>query len=135
MNWSRLAIAVIASGLVVSMTDWLFMGDLFAAIYKAEPQIWRQSREGFDERRAIIGGVLLGFVTCAAFILFSGHLGLRSYSQTLSAALAIWTIAPLPLIVTNALFMKFHPILAASHASGWLVKLCVAGLAAGWIAQ
>jgi hypothetical protein len=133
MNWLHIGLAVLASGLVVSMTDWLFMGDLFAPIYRAEPQIWRQSSEGFDERRAIAGGVLLGFLTCAAFIVLCVRLNAHTYASTLEIAFAIWLIAPLPLIVTNALFMKFHPALAASHAIGWLAKLCVAALAVVWL--
>ena len=133
MNWTRIAAAVLASGLAVSMTDWLFMGDLFAPIYRAEPQIWRQKSEGFREPLAITGGVALGFGTCAGLILVCVHLGLYSYEQTLAMAAAIWLIAPLPLVLTNSFFMKFHPLLAASHAAGWLVKLCIAALAVVWI--
>ena len=28
MNWTRFALTVLASGIVSSLTDWLFMGDL-----------------------------------------------------------------------------------------------------------
>jgi hypothetical protein len=40
---------------------------------------------------------------------------------------------PLPLIVTNALFIKLHPVVTLSHATGWLVKLIVAGMVSAWL--
>jgi hypothetical protein len=39
----------------------------------------------------------------------------------------------LPLIVTNALFIKLQPQIAASHSLGWLVKLIIAAVAVVWI--
>jgi hypothetical protein len=49
--------------------------------------------------------------------------------DTFKMAFAIWLMCPLPLIVTNALFMKLQPMIAAAHALGWLVKLSLAALA------
>jgi hypothetical protein len=54
---------------------------------------------------------------------------LRSYASTLKLALAVWVGIPLPLIVTNALWMKIHPAIAFSHSAGWLARLCVAAVA------
>jgi hypothetical protein len=60
-------------------------------------------------------------------------LHLFSYGATLKLALAAWLIGPLPLIVTNALFIKLQPQIAASHSLGWLVKLIIAAVAVVWI--
>ena len=49
----------------------------------------------------------------------------------LKLALAVWVIGPLPLILTNAAFIKLHRVFVASYAAGWLVKLAIAGLAVG----
>ena len=46
--------------------------------------------------------------------------------------MAVWLIAPLPLILANAAFMKLHYIFVTSYSIGWLVKLMVVALAVGW---
>ncbi len=40
-------------------------------------------------------------------------------------------MGPLPLILTNAAFMKLHRVFVASHAIGWLVKLLIVAVAVG----
>lgn len=40
---------------------------------------------------------------------------------------------PLPLMITNALFIKLHPVVTLSHAIGWRVKLAAAGVVAAWL--
>jgi hypothetical protein len=45
----------------------------------------------------------------------------------------MWIIAPLPLMITNALFIKLHPLNVVANSLGWLVKLLLAGAAAGWV--
>jgi hypothetical protein len=55
--------------------------------------------------------------------------GIHSSSATFKMAFEIWVMCPLPLIVTNALFMKLQPMIAAAHSFGWLVKLSAAALA------
>jgi hypothetical protein len=42
-------------------------------------------------------------------------------------------MVPLPLLITNALFIKLHPLTVVAHALGWLVKLLVAAAAVGWL--
>jgi hypothetical protein len=42
-------------------------------------------------------------------------------------------VAPLPLIVTNALWIKMNPLLALSHSLGWLARFVVTALVAGWL--
>ncbi len=123
MNTGHVALAVVVSGIVVSFTDWVFGGVLFHDKYGAYPEIWR--RPAGPETGAIIGSTLLGFVTCGAFVAACPALHIAGITQTLEFALAIWLIAPLPLLITNALWIKMHPLIVVAHSLGWLVKLCV----------
>jgi hypothetical protein len=128
MPWTHIALAVVASGIVSSMTDWLFMGDWLYRRYDKHPEIWRH-RGGQGETKAIIWASLLPFLTCSVFIVVCAQLHLSSYSATLKFATAVWLIGPLPLTIANALFIKLTPAIAAAHTLGWLVKLVVAGIA------
>lgn len=47
-------------------------------------------------------------------------------------ASGVWLLGPLPLILTNAAFMKLHRVFVASYALGWLVKLTVIAVATAW---
>jgi hypothetical protein len=52
-------------------------------------------------------------------------------ASTAKLAAAVWLIGPLPLILTNAAFMKMHRVFVASYAAGWIVKLLIVAVAAG----
>ncbi|HWY51146.1 MAG TPA: hypothetical protein VNW72_06655 [Chthoniobacterales bacterium] len=128
MSWMRLGLTVLTSGIVSSLTDWLFMGDWLYKRYDRHPEIWRYPR-GEGESKAIAWSSPLPFLTCAFFALICYRLQLHQYSSAFKLALLIWLAAPLPLIVTNALFIKVAPMIAASHSLGWLVKLILAAAA------
>lgn len=128
MPWIRIALVVLASGIVSSLTDWLFMGDWLYKRYDKHPEIWRY-RGGQGEMRAIIWASLLPFLTCSVFVVVCARLHLSSYSATVKMALAVWLIGPLPLTIANSLFMKLSPAVALAHALGWMVKLVLVGLA------
>lgn len=130
MNWARpgaiLAI-IVGAGMVSSLSDWLFAGDWIHRRY-TYPEVWRQGGEG----RAIALTSPLPFVTCAVFALVAARLGLHSVSSTLKLAVAVWAIGPLPLILTNAAFMKLHRVFVVCYLLGWLIKLMIVALAVGW---
>ena len=128
MNWIRVALTLLVGGFVASLTDWIFMGDWLYSRYNQYPEIWRHSH-GQGEMKAIAWSVPLPFITCAVFTLLCARLNLHSYSATLKLAAAIWLVGPLPLLITNALFIKLHPAITVSYCLGWLVKLVVAALA------
>jgi hypothetical protein len=48
-------------------------------------------------------------------------------------AVAVWVIGPLPLMLTNAAFMKLHRVFVALYAIGWLIKLVIVAIAVGWL--
>ena len=131
MNWIRFGLTVLAAGIGSSLSDWLFMGTLFHEKYKMSAEVWRRPEGGPGESRAVALATVLGFITCAAFAYTCARFGHHTYSTTLKLAIAVWLIAPLPMILTNALWIKLHPLLAVSHSAGWLAKLAIAALAVG----
>ena len=127
MNWTRFGLIVIGSGVVSSLTDWFFAGDWLHRRY-TYPEVWRQGNEG----RAIALTSPLPFMTCAVFLAVIAWLNLHSVAKAVTLAAAIWLIGPLPLILPNAAFMKLLRVFVASYATGWLVKLAIVAVAAGW---
>ena len=126
MNWMRIALVTLGAGVVTSLTDWFFAGDWIHRRY-TYPEIWRQGAES----KAIALTSPLPFLTCGVFAILSAKLGLTALGAS-RVAVALWVIGPLPLILTNAAFMKFHRVFVVSYAIAWLVKLELAALAAGW---
>ena len=133
MSSGHVALAILLSGLAVCLTDWLFFGVLFHDKYLAYPETWRQAAGG--EGKAVFWSILLGFVTCGAFVVACSAFHVRGYAAATGLAAAIWAMVPLPLLITNALFIKLHPLTVVAHALGWLVKLLVAAAAVGWLAS
>jgi len=127
MNRARLVAIIVGAGVVSSLTDWFFAGDWIHRRY-TYPEIWRQG----EESRAITLTSPLPFLTCGAFAYVAARLGLHSVSGALKLAVAVWLIGPLPLILTNAAFMKLHRVFVVSSAIGWLMKLTIVAVAVGW---
>lgn len=126
MNWTRLALVVISSGVVSSLTDWFFAGDWLHRRY-TYPEIWRKG----NEQRAVALSSPLPFLTCGAFAYAASWLGLHILESAVKLSLAVWLIGPLPLILTNAAFIKLHRVFVVSYSIGWLVKLMIAAVAVG----
>lgn len=127
MHWLRFALVVMGSGVVVSLTDWGFAGDWLHRRW-TYPEAWRQG----GEERAIAVTSPLPFLTAATFTYLAARLHLHAASTMLKLAAAVWVLGPLPLILTNAAFLKLHRVFVASYAIGWLVKLMIIALAAAW---
>lgn len=125
MNWARLVAITVGAGVVSSLTDWLFAGDWLHRRY-TYPEIWRQNVEA----GAIALTSPLPFLTCGVFAYVTAQLGLHSVGA-LKLAVAVWVIGPLPLILTNAAFMKLHRFFVVSYAAGWLIKLTIVAVAVG----
>jgi hypothetical protein len=127
MNWTRLALITIGTGIVTSLTDWFFAGDWLHRRW-TYPEIWRQGVEA----RAIALTSPLPFLTCGVFSYVTARLGIHSLVGTMKLAIAVWSIGPLPLILTNAAFMKLHRVFVASYTISWLVKLTIVALTVSW---
>ena len=127
MNWMRFLAITLGAGVVSSLSDWLFAGDWLHRRF-TYPEIWRQGAE----TKAIALTSPLPFLTCGAFAYAAAMMGIRTVPASLEFAGAVWVIGPLPLILTNAAFMKLHRVFVASYAIGWLVKLSIVAIAVGW---
>jgi hypothetical protein len=127
VNLTRLALIIVCTGIVTSLTDWFFAGDWLHRRF-TYPEVWRSDAEP----RAIVLTSPLPFVTCGVFACMLAWLGFLSLSGTTKMAFAIWLIGPLPLILTSAAFIKLHRVFVVSCAIGWLVKLLIVALAVAW---
>ena len=126
MNWMRFVIIVVCTGILTSLTDWLAAGDWLHRRY-TYPEVWRPG----NEKRAIAVTSPLPFLTCGVFAYLATRLGLHSVATTVKLAIAAWLIGPLPVILTNAAFMKLHRVFVASYSIGWLAKLLIVAAAVG----
>ena len=126
MNWTRLVAITVGAGVLSSLTDWFFAGDWIHKRW-TYPEVWRKG----PEARAIALTSPLPFLTCAAFGYLAAKLGYTTLPGASKLALAMWIIGPLPLILTNAAFLKLHRIFVALYATGWLVKLLIVAIAVG----
>ena len=127
MNWMRLIAIILGSGVVSSLTDWIFAGDWIHRRF-TYPEIWRQGAEA----KSIALTSPLPFLTCGVFAYTAARLGIHSVPAALEFAGQVWMIGPLPLILTNAAFMKLHRVFVASYVTGWLIKLSIGAIAVGW---
>lgn len=127
MNSTRLVLIVVGTGIVTSLTDWLFAGDWLHRRF-TYPEVWRCGAES----RAIALTSPLPFLTCGVFACMLAWLGFLSLSGATGMAIAIWLIGPLPLILTNAAFIKLHRVFVVCYATAWLVKLLIVALAVTW---
>ena len=133
MNWTRFLLAVIASGVATSLTDWLFMGVLFHSKYLATPEIWRK-KPGESEASYIVASTVLGVLSCAAFIFLCIWAGaLASAAGALRLAVFAWLAAPVPVLGINAIWTKLHPLVGVAHALGWLARFAVTAVIAAWL--
>lgn len=118
--------AVLGGAIFGALADWLFAGLLFHGRYQRHPDTWRP---GLNDRLRLVVGQLLTLMTAAAFAMLASRLGQVDLSGGLKLAAMIWLIAPLPMLLTNVLFIRIDPLVVASQALGWLVKLLLCGAA------
>ena len=127
MNWMRFAAVVIGSGILASLTDWLFAGDWIHRRF-TYPEIWRTG----SESRPIALTSPLPFLTCAVFAYAFARLGHHSVPAAFKLAAVVWLIGPVPLILTYAAFIKLHRVFVGAQLLGWLIKLVIVAGAVGW---
>jgi hypothetical protein len=131
MEW-KLAVAVLAAGVVSSFTDWLFMGVLFQDRYKKYPETWWPRASKADETRPILYSTAIGFITAAGVIALCEMTGAASLKAALEVAVIAWAAGPLVVSVTNGLWVRIDPAVTFAHCLGYLVRFLIAGIAAAW---
>jgi hypothetical protein len=128
----RFVLAVGASGVATTFTDWLFMGKLFHGKYLETPEIWRV-KPGQSDTRSVVASSLLGVVSCAAFIWLARWTDAMTLRSELHMAELVWVAGPLPVIFSNIVWIKMNPLLGVSHSLGWLARFAISGLIGGWL--
>ena len=130
MNIGRFLLGVLAAVLLSSLTDWIFMGVLFHSKYLTYPEVWWRHTGGSGETRANTIASVVNVLTVGGLMALCYQFGALTYGNALLLAVGVWITGPLPLLVVNALYIKFHPLTVVAHSLGWLAKLVVAALAA-----
>jgi len=125
MDWHIFAASIVGA-ILGSLADWVFAGVLFHDRYQRHPEVWRT---GGSETLRIGGAQVLSLLTAVAFVALAVMLGQVDFAGALKLAAMVWLIAPLPMLVTNALFIKIDPLVTVSHAAGWLAKLLLIAIA------
>jgi len=125
MDWHIFAASIVGA-ILGSLADWVFAGVLFHDRYQRHPEVWRT---GGSETLRIGAAQVLSLLTAVAFVALAVMLGQVDFAGALKLAAMVWLIAPLPMLVTNALFIKIDPLVTASHATGWLAKLLLIAIA------
>ena len=109
------------------------MGVLFHKKYIATPEIWR-IKPGESDTRSIVLSSLLGVFCSAVFLFFCVWAGIiLSHRATLLTSLLVWMAAPVPIIFSNIVWIKMHPLLGVSHSLGWLARFAVTGMIGNWL--
>src|SRR5690349_11813891 len=106
MDWHIYAASIVGA-ILGSIADWVFAGVLFHDRYQRHPEVWRI---GTNETLRIGAAQLLCLLTSTAFVALAEMLNLVDLPGALKLAAMVWLIAPLPLLVTNSLFIKIDPI-------------------------
>jgi hypothetical protein len=109
------------------------MGVLFHGKYLATPEIWRL-KPGESETRSIALSTLLGVLSCAALLYLYVWTGTPFvYGATLRMAALIWVAGAVPIILTNIIWIKMHPLVGVSHSLGWLARFAVTAVIGTWL--
>ena len=132
MNWMLIA-AVFGAGTVASFTDWLFMGILFHDAYNTYPEIWWPGIRDGKDRGAVIWATVIGYIMSGAIVGLCAMAGVTSIAAGIEIAAVAWLAGPFVILVVNGLFIKIDPKITAAHCLGWLVRMALAGGAAGYV--
>ena len=125
MNWLLLLMTFIASTVVGSFTDWYFFGVLFHSRYQKTPDTWKKYKDKKDEMKSIgLAQIFMSF-SSLVFIYSCAKMGWTTWSTSLTTALTVWIMVPLPLLMTNAIFIPMDRFIVLGHALGWLVRLII----------
>lgn len=127
---ARYIAALVIATIATSLSDWYFMGVLFHDRYLAHPEVWRHTGDKRRESLAVAWSALLGLLSAAVFLYLSLMLGMAASSRVFTLALGIWLIGPVPLQITQALFVKVHFLNTLASLLGWLVRLLICAVVA-----
>lgn len=131
MNWLHVLMAVVLSSVIASFTDWLFMGALFHDKYLAHPEVWREAN-GKNVDKIVISQVI-GVISSAALTVLLAHHSHRDLTHDMVLAVVVWLAGAVPITMQNWVWMKLHPLFAASQAAGWLARFLITAVLAAFL--
>ena len=129
----RACLAIAVSAFLTSLTDWFFFGVWMHERYRTHAEVWRRPRGGPGQGRAVAWSALLYCLTNIAFVVLCAAFGITGCADALLAAVLAWVALPVPMLVTNTLFLKLDPVLLVPHGLGWLVRLVVTAVVVAWL--
>jgi hypothetical protein len=132
MTWLSIGGAFVASAVATSLSDWYFFGVLFHSRYLKTPGVWKAYRDRKDEQNSLVMAQAVLTVSTLVFILVCAHQGWVSAGTSIPAAIILWVMVPLPLIVVNAIYIPMDRWLVVSHSLGWLARLIITALLVSW---
>jgi len=128
MSWIIVA-AFFVAGTIATFTDWLFMGMLFHDRYGRYPDTWWPRQQ--SETRPIFYSSALGYATAAAVVALCVMTGVDSIAGGIKVAVIAWIAGPLVQVITTQIWVKIDPLVSVAHATGYLARFLIAGVAAG----
>jgi len=126
----RYVLALAVASVATSFSDWYFMGVLFHDKYLTYPEVWRHRGDGPGESLAVAWSTLTGVLSAGAFLWLAVRLGVASGNQVFLLAGGLWLVGPVPLLLTQAAFIKIHLLNTVAALLGWLVRLALFALTA-----
>jgi len=139
--WTMLVIKLVGAILLILastlLVDWVFSGSKWAHKYFSRaPEIWRPMEAGDakkTERRVVQMSLLMSFIFSLTSLLFyfvmrPGLIFTVPLVRAFATATFLWLLIPLPQLITQHLFIKYHPGTTAQQLAGWYVKLFAASL-------
>lgn len=130
MKWLRLLLVVVLAVVASSFADWLISGVLLHDAYSQAPDIWRA---GGDEGARIGLSMAVSVIGVVGFVLLVGRDGRPSPGGGLKTAMLAWLAGPVPVVLTDLVWIKMTPLIAGSTALEWLARFVIAALAAAWL--
>ena len=129
MSWIVL-VPVFAAGTLSSVTDWVFMGVLFADRYQTYPDTW-WPRDKKTETMPILYSTALGYITAAAVMALCAMAGVDGIMSGIKVAAIAWLAGSLVQVATTQIWVRIDPAVSLAHGLGYLVRFLIAGIAAG----
>jgi hypothetical protein len=124
-------LAVVVSGALGAVTDWLLMGVLFHDAYDRYPEVWRPGIRDGKDRGPVVWSSLIGYVMTGGVVTLCLVARVDSIEGGLVVALLAWVAGPLIVTVINGMFIKLDPKITIAHCAGYLARVLLAGVAAG----
>ena len=123
-------LALAVASVATSFSDWYFMGVLFHDKYLVYPEVWRHSGDKRGESLAIAWSTLTGVLSAGAFLWLATSLGVAADVRVFYLAGGLWLAGPVPLLLTQAAFIKIHFLNTVAALLGWLARFALFAITA-----